>query len=104
MKYALVFAISFLLISGCAQEIKYQPNPIVEQEILLERCDENTPLPSKIMVDKNGFRGYDGAEILAVLAKWDAMYNECALKHDALIKTIRDLQNQDVKVKIKSED
>ena len=56
MKYALVFAISFLLISGCAEEIKYQPKPIVEQEILLERCDENTPLPSKIMVDKNGFR------------------------------------------------
>lgn len=104
MKYVVVFLCTFLFITGCAEEIKYKPKPIVEQEILLERCDENTPLPTKIMVDKNGFKGYDGAEILAVLAKWDSIYNECALKHDALIKTIRDLQNQDIKVKIKSED
>ena len=104
MKYALVWLISFLFITGCAETIKVQSAPMIEQEILLERCEEDTPLPKKIMVDRNGFKGYDGAEILAVLAQWDSMYNDCALKHDALIKTIRDLQNQDIKVKIKSED
>ncbi|AGC34740.1 hypothetical protein GNZ01_06655 [Escherichia coli] len=101
MKKLLVPFISFLIISGCAEQVKLQSPAPIKQEILLERCDDDTPLPQKIMIDKNGFKGYDGAEILKVLTRWDAVYNECALKHDALIKTIRDLQGKDIKINIK---
>lgn len=104
MKYALVFLISFMLISGCAEQIKVRPAPLIKQEILLERCDDNTPLPTKIIVDKNGNKGYGGAEVLNVLTRWDSIYNDCALKHDALIKTIRDLQGKDIKVEIVTKD
>lgn len=101
MKYVISFLVTFLFISGCSNKVPVQAKPIITQEILLERCEEDTPIPMKIVVDKNNNRGYSGDEILEVLTRWDEIYNDCALKHDALINTIRKLQDQNIHVNIK---
>ncbi|EOR9074254.1 hypothetical protein FOI42_RS03975 [Escherichia coli] len=101
MKYILTFLITFMLITGCSNKVPVQASPIITQEILLERCEEDTPIPKKIVVDSHGNRGYAGDEILNVLTRWDSMYNECALRYDALIDTIRKLQDQNIRVNIK---
>lgn len=89
-----------LFTSGCATPVYVEPKPIITQEILLELCTGDTPVPMKISLDKNGNPGYDGKEILAVLIQWQRTYDNCAAIHDELVNTIRKLQSSE-KLKIK---
>lgn len=100
MKYILILSCA-LLFAGCAQKVELPADRVVKQEILLERCSFDTPLPEQIVVDKHGNSGYSGKEVLDVLRKWDSIYNDCALKHDALIDLIRKLQGENITVIIK---
>lgn len=98
---AIAGAIMIVLSLGCAPKA-VDIKPLIVQEALLEKCTDDTPVPSipartpdgKIMVDADGKTLYDGAETLRVLTKWDGLYGECAMKHDALIDLIRKLQGQ----------
>lgn len=90
-----------LSLSGCAPKT-VDVKPLIVQEALLEKCTDDTPVPStpartpdgKIMVDADGKTLYDGAETLRVLTKWDGIYGECAMRHDALVDLIRKIQGQ----------
>lgn len=100
MRYFLIILITVLL-SACGNKALVNTKPQITQEILLERCTDDTPIPTKSIIDKYGNKGYSGDEILNVLIQWQHTYDECAVRHDVLIKTIRDMQKQDIVVKIK---
>lgn len=100
------FLISLIILSstvlvGCGNKAVVDAKPMIEQEILLQPCTTDTPLPVKKSVDSTGQVGYDGKEILSVLIAWQNTYNDCATKMDSLIVTIRKLQNKNVTIKIK---
>lgn len=78
-----------LLLSGCTQ---VTPEPIIEQESLLQKCSADTPIPTEFVLDENGDKMYSGAEVYKVLLKWHFFYNTCAVMHDKLVDTIVDLQ------------
>lgn len=80
-----------LTITGC-NTIPVQTQPIIVQENLLSTCTDDTPLPTISTVDSTGQNVYNGKEIMRVLVLWQSVYNDCANKHNSLVKTIRDLQ------------
>lgn len=87
-----------LTLTGCAPKVEVKP--IIVQEVLLKKCTTDTPVPEipardadgKIMVDEEGKTLYDGKETMRVLIKWDDIYTDCAMTHDALVDVIRKLQ------------
>lgn len=99
-----VLCIVLLFTTGCNSTVKV---PIVvkepiQQEVLLEKCTADTPLPTVFVLDKDGKPVYNGKEILRILTEWQKAYDTCAATHDALVDTIRKLQNtESVKIKIK---
>lgn len=98
----ILLACVLLFTSGCAQKAYVESRPMITQEVFLERCTGDTPLPTKLTVDKDGNTGYDGKEVLNVFIQWQREYDKCAALHDALVKAIRDMQAlESVKIKIK---
>lgn len=89
-----------LALVGC-NSVPVQVNQKVQQEVLLERCTEDTPLPTQKTVDKDGNVGYDGKEVFRVLRDWQTVYDDCSTKLDALIAYLRKSQDPNLKFKIK---
>lgn len=99
MKYLLI-ALAFLMV-GCSNKVPVQIEHPIQQEILLQRCTEDTPIPLKKTVDTTGQAGYDGTEVFRVLRDWQSVYDDCATKMDALITVLRKVQDPNLKVTIK---
>lgn len=100
-KIMLAIVAGFMLLftlTGCAPKVEVKP--IIVQEVLLKKCTADTPVPEipardadgKIMLDEEGKQLYDGKETMRVLIKWDDIYSDCAMTHDALVDVIRKLQ------------
>lgn len=83
-----------IFISGCQDRVYVTPEPSVidTDSKFLERCTADTPLPENPKIDKDGKKVYDGTSGMHTLEQWQLVYDECALKNDALIKLILDLQ------------
>lgn len=92
-KLILVLGLSILL-SACGTKVTVTPTPEITQENLLTLCDGDTPIPVNYVLDENGERVYRGDEIMRVLVEWQAYYNKCAIVHNSLVKTLRDLQKE----------
>ncbi len=102
------FLISIIILScsvlvGCSDKAVVNAKPIVQQEVLLQTCTTDTPIPKKKSVDSTGQVGYDGKEILSVLIAWQNTYDSCATKLDALVTAIRKLQDKNITIKIKEQ-
>lgn len=98
MKYIIILMLSFVLV-GCGTHVDSKPQ--VTQELLLQPCTKDTPLPQNITVDSTGQKGYDGKELFATLRAWDATYAECSTRLDALIAILRKYQGQNITLNIK---
>lgn len=88
------FAGCVIFISGCSDKayVNMEP-PIIESDSeFLKRCTADTPVPENPTIDKDGKKVYDGNSSIHTLEKWQLVYDDCAVKHDALIKLIQDLQ------------
>lgn len=84
MKYVIRLASAILLaivLSGCSTPVR--TTPVIEQETLLQRCPQETPIPS----------GHDGKALLEALMAFQQQYTECATRNDELINTITILKN-----------
>lgn len=103
MKFKLKYVVLLLVLSlfGCNSTAPVEMKQQVQQEVLLERCSEDTPLPTQKTVDKDGNVGYDGKEVFRVLREWDAIYFDCASRLDALITYLQKTQDPNFKVTIK---
>ena len=87
----LILLVMIFSITACSS-IPVQTSPVIVQENLLSTCTDDTPLPTNYTVDSTGTKVYNGKEIMRVLVLWQSVYNDCANKHNSLVKTIRDLQ------------
>lgn len=99
-----VLCIVLLFTTGCTSTVKVpvQTNHNVTQEILLQKCTADTPIPVNSFVDKDGVTTYNGREVLRILIQWQTVYDECASTHDALVDTIRKIKDtENLKIRIK---
>jgi len=81
IKY-IIIGLALIILSGCSS-IPVKSSPIITQEVLLERCSTDTPIPL----------GKDGKALIEALVAFQKVYNECAVRHDKLIDTIEVLKN-----------
>lgn len=90
---SIVFACTVLL-CGCAPKaLVTMEAPILETDSkFLERCTADTPVPENPFIDKDGKKLYNGVSSMETFQKWQTVYDDCALKHDALINVILELQ------------
>lgn len=100
-KFLILIIFSCTVLVGCSNKAVVDAKPIIQQEVLLQTCTTDTPIPQKKKVDSTGQVGYDGTEILSVLIAWQRTYDTCATQLDALVNTIRKLQDKNVTIKIK---
>lgn len=93
-----LFTACVILLSGCADKAYVNiDTPIIEKDSkFLERCTADTPLPENPYIDKDGKRLYNGKSNMDAFEKWQLVYDDCALKNDALIQLILDLQRDRV--------
>lgn len=80
-----------LLLIGCSTKVPVQTKPVISQELLLEKCSQDTPIPEKFVLDKDGKKVYNGQEIMRVLTEWDTIYGKCSSTHNQLVDTIKKL-------------
>jgi hypothetical protein len=86
---------------ACTQQVKYTPDVIVgEDSVLMQQCTGDTPVPENPTVDTDGNRMYNGKSAMDTFTRWQLVYDECATRHDSLIKLIKDIQ-QDRKIILK---
>lgn len=71
-----------IALSGCST-VPVKTSPIIEQEALLQRCPQDTPIPT----------GTDGKALMDALLAFQGQYTACATMHDELINTITILKN-----------
>lgn len=81
VKRVLSIILIVVVLAGCGTPVK--TTPIIEQEALLQPCADDTVLP----------QGTDGAALLEALLQYQKMYSVCAIRHDALINTIKTLKS-----------
>lgn len=83
IKYVKVIFLSVaILLTGCSS-VPVRTTPVIEQEALLQRCPQETPIP----------KGTDGKALMDALMAFQQVYTECATAHDELINTIQILKN-----------
>mgnify|MGYP001032387871 CR=1 FL=1 len=79
---AIILSVLIALSVGCSTT-PIRTTPIIEQEALLQRCPQETPIPT----------GTDGKSLLDALIAFQVQYTQCATRHDELINTITILKN-----------
>lgn len=89
----LLIILCAVLLSACSTKVPVQNKPVITQEILLEKCTQDTPVPENFVLDKDGKKVYNGKEVLQVLIAWDKIYGKCSSTHNELVDTIRKLSD-----------